>query len=178
MDPAPLAFDVKLEPADLVALHRRVARRSKAVPVTIVLVFISFFAAAMITMQFYPHANLTPGIVMLYGALIIYIVLRLAFRDLIYRKAYGRDSYAFDTRRYAFDERGMRITAPYTESAAAWPAISTIEKTSAHIMLLLPGNTQGYVIPFRVLPPGLKPDDVAQQLRDWHARAVAGAKTD
>src|SRR5262249_39505985 len=100
-------------------------------------------------------------------------ILRIGFRDQILRRLYGKDSYAFEKRHYAFDARGMRITTAHSESFAVWPAISQIDRAPAHIMLMLPGNVQGYVIPFRLLPSPLKPDDAVKQLRDWHARATA-----
>lgn len=173
MDAATIEADVKLEPADLMVLHRCVARRSKAQLINIVLVVVSFLIAGMITAHFFRSADIWPFIALLYGGLALYILLRIAFRDVLYRKTYGNNSYAFDARHYTFSAQGMRITAPHTESAAAWPAIARIEKAKAHIILFLPGETQGYVIPFRCLPSTVKPDDAAKQLETWRSQYKA-----
>ncbi len=173
MDISTIEADVKLGPADLMVLHRRVARRSKAQLINLVLLVVSFMVAGMVTARFYHGADIWPFIGTLYGGLILYIVLRLAFRDVLYRKVYGNNSYAFDTRHYTFSAKGLHITAPHTDSTAAWPAIARVEKVKAHIILFLPGETQGYVIPFRCLPQTVKPDDAAKQLETWRSQFKA-----
>jgi hypothetical protein len=173
MEDLSIEADVKLEPADLMVLHRCVARRSKAQLINIVLLLVSFLIAAMVAGHFFRITDVMPLIYVLYGGLILYIVLRLAFRDVLYRKVYGANSYAFDERHYAFDAHGIRITAPHTDSKAGWPAISRIEKMKAHIILFLPGETQGYVIPFRCLPSTVKPDEAAKQLESWRSQFKA-----
>jgi hypothetical protein len=174
MNTSTIEADVKLEPADLMVLHRCVARRSKAQLINLVLLLVSFLVAAMAASHFIRAVDILPSIYVLYGGLALYIVLRLAFKDVLYKKVYGNNSYAFDARRYVFSAQGLRITAPHTESAAAWPAISRIEKLKAHIILFLPGETQGYIIPFRCLPQTAKPDDAAKQLETWRSQYKAG----
>jgi hypothetical protein len=172
MDTAPIELDVTLDALDMAALTRQVRRKSKGRLVFLILILVSLLAGFMAARMIYPHTNFLPLLVALDISLVILLVLILSFRGLIFRKAYGDNSYFFVPRHYAIDARGVTVDTNYTNGFFAWQGLSGIEKSKAHIYIMLPGNTQAHVIPFHAIPAAWNPDNFVKQLEAWRAQAM------
>ncbi len=173
MDGTPIELDVTLEAADMVALTRKIRRQSKGRLIAVVLALASLLAGGLIARQFYPRVDFTPLLVMFDVTLVIWLLLILSFRNIIYRKAYGENSYFFAPRHYVIDAKGVTVNTAHTHGFFEWAGIAGVEKSKAHIFVMLPGNTQAHVFPFRSLPASLSPDNFAKQLEAWRTQAGA-----
>jgi hypothetical protein len=168
-----IEIGVTQELADLEVLNRWVCRNSKIRLLNLVLGIVAGFAGAMITGRLYPHADLTPSFALLYVTLIVYIALRFAFKNIIYRKYYGDNSYSLGSRQYVFSSKGLQFKTLETENFTKWSGIGRIEKTKAHILIFLAGNTAAFIVPFRTLPASWNPDSFVKQLETWRSQYKA-----
>ena len=157
----------------MAALTRRIRRHSRGRLILLVLILVSLLTGWLLARQLYPRVDFVPLLVTLDISLVICVVLILSFRNIIYRKAYGDNSYFFAPRHYAIDAKGVNVNTTHTHGFFAWAGIAGVEKSKAHIFVMLPGNTQAHVLPFRALPAAWSPDNFAKQLEAWRTQAGA-----
>jgi hypothetical protein len=171
VDDAPIELDVTLEPADMAALTRKIQRRSRGRLILLVLILVSLLAGWLIARQIYPRTDFIPLLVTLDISLVICVILILSFRGIIFRKAYGDNSYFFAPRHYTIDAKGVNVNTAHTHGFFAWAGIAGVEKSKTHIFVMLPGNTQAHVFPVRALPAAWSADNFAKQLEAWRIQA-------
>ena len=155
----------------MAALTGRGRRGSRGRLSALVLVLASFLVGWLVARHIYPRTDFMPLLVTLDISLVIFLVLLLSFRGIIFRKAYGENSYFFAPRHYTIDAKGINVKTEHTHGFFAWSVIASVEKSKKHIFIMLPCNTQAHVFPFRSLPATWRPDNFLKQLEAWRTQA-------
>lgn len=171
-----LSFRIKIEPSDMVALSRAVrAKKLSTILILLVMALASIIAGIQITLFFFPGYDFIAFLVAfdISGALLL--VLFFLFRKIMIRRNFDLgDLHTFSEKETTFDSRGIHSCNEYLDSFMDWRAVSDIRRGKAHIFVFL-NKIQAYILPFRVLPSDLSPDDVLEKFQSWHSVAKGGA---